>query len=319
MSDWDDLDGVTPPISNEDAERLLTGTFGIGETPQRADLSSVIGALRAPGEPAELAGLPSVLAAFGAAVVTAHPDPSIQTTIPMRRKRLTGKTLAAIGVFTLVSAGAAAAAGVVPSPFSSSKPPAATSHDTDADDSTDESDAEDTAVDTTPTTDEVEAVETTAAAETTEADEVGVAAEPADATVDTDGQGPDVNGPAKFGLCNAYAARTKHDDVTITTVADATATAEPEGTDSDLPLPFQNLTDAADTAGQTVAEFCADAIPGGSADAPEESGDNPSATAPGHSDDKGKSGDNPSATAPGRSGGAPGNSGDHGHSSTTQP
>lgn len=312
MRYWSDLDGVTPWISNDDAERLLSGTSGIDETPQLADLSTVIGALRGPAEPAELAGLPSVLAAFGAAVVTAHTDPSIQRTIPMRKKRLTGKTLAAIGVFTLVSAGAAAAAGVVPSPFSSSKPPAAMSHDTDADDSTDESDADETAVETTPTTDEVEAAETTAAAETTEVAEVadvadaGVAAEPADATVDTDGQGPDVNGPAKFGLCNAYAARTKHDDVT-TTVADATATAEPENTDSDLPVPFQNLTDAADAAGQTVAEFCADAVPGGSSDAPGQSDDNPSATAPGHSGDKGKSG------------GAPGNSGNHGHSSTTQP
>ena len=311
MSDWDDLDGVTPRISSEDAERLLSGTAGIDETGDLGDVNAVLSALRQSAGPDELTGLDSVIGAFGAAVVTAQTDPSTQRTVPMMKKRLTGKTLAAIGVFTLVSAGAAAAAGVVPSPFSSSKPPAATSHGTEADDSTDESVAEDTAVDTTPTTDEVE---TTAAAETTEAAEPDIAAVPADATVGTDGQGPDVNGPAKFGLCTAYAARTKHDDVTTTTAADATATAEPESTDSGLPVPFQNLTDAADAAGQTVAEFCADAVPGGSADAPGQSGDNPSATAPG------KSGDNPSATAPGKSGGAPGNSGgDHGHSSTTQP
>jgi len=106
----------------------------------------------------------------------------------------------------------------------------------------------------------------------------------------TDGQGPDVNGPAKFGLCTAFAARTKHDDTT-TTEAGATPTAEPE-----LPIPFQALQDAADAGGQSVADFCADAQPGGASDA------------------SGQSGENPSATAPGKSGGTHGNSGgDHGH------
>src|SRR6185295_10393 len=154
---------------------------------------------------------------------------------------------------------------------------------------------------------------------TTEAADAGIVAEPADATESTDGQGPDVNGPAKFGLCTAFAARTKHDDVTTTTQADATAPAEPAGetVDSDLPVPFQNLTDAADAAGQTVAEFCADAVPGGEAHGGGGSDDNPSATAPGKSDD------NPSATAPGKSkdhhpsGTAPDKS--DGHTSTTQP
>ena len=104
--------------------------------------------------------------------------------------------------------------------------------------------------------------------------------------------------------------------------------AEPvaESTDEDLPVPFQNLSDAAEEAGQSVADFCADAVPGGSVDTPGKSGDNPSATAPGKSDDNpsetapgksddnpsetapGKSDDNPSGTAPGKSGATPGNS-----------
>jgi hypothetical protein len=231
----------------------------------------------------------------------------------MIKKRLTRKTLAAIGVMTLVSAGAAAAAGGVPSPFSAARPSVSPSNDTDSDESTEESAddtaAPDTSAETTPTTDE-----STAAAAAVDADET------ADSTDSTDGQGPDVNGPAKFGLCTAFAARTKHDDVTTTTEAGATAPAEPAGetTDSDLPVPFQNLTDAADAAGQTVAEFCADAVPGGKAHDGSDSGDNPSATAPGKSDD------NPSATAPGKSknnpsGTAPGKSHGNGHTSTTQP
>ena len=330
MSDWDDLEDVTPGISSEDAERLLSGASGIDQTRALADVSAVLGALRAPAEPTELAGLASVLAAFGAATVTVHTDPSTQRTIPMINKRLTRKALAAIGVVTLVSAGAAAAAGVVPTPFSSSKPPASISRDNDADDSTDETADEVEATETTPTTDEVT---TTAAAESLSA----LTTVLADAPVDTDGPGPDVNGPAKFGLCTAYAARTKH-DVTTTTQLGATATAEPDSGSADLPVPFQALTDAALAAGQSVADFCADAVPGGSGDdsgksgdnpsatAPGKSGDNPSATAPGQSGDNpsatapGKSGDNPSATAPGQSGGAPGNSGgSHGQPSTTQP
>ena len=129
MSDWDDLEGVTPRISSEDAERLLSGASGIDETHELADLSAVLGALREPAEPAELSGLDSVLDAFGAAVVTAQLDPSMQRTLPMTKKRLTGKSLAAIGVITLVSAGAAAAAGVVPTPFSAPRPSVASSTD----------------------------------------------------------------------------------------------------------------------------------------------------------------------------------------------
>lgn len=329
MSGWDDLEGVTPWISNEDAESLLSGTLGVDETHDLAPLNTVVNALRGPAESVELVGLDAAVAAFGAVVVASQPDPSTARTRPMIKKLLSGKALAAIGVVTLASAGAAAAAGVVPTPFSS-KPQAAISHEQDADDdeSNDEVVVVDTAHETTPTTDESDAAEPSEVQVISEAAAVAdVDAAEDDAADSSDGQGPDVNGPAKFGLCTAYQARTKHDDTTTTTEV-ATVAAEPVSDDAegDLPVPFQALSDAADAAGQSVAEFCADAVPGGSADAPGQSGDNPSATAPGKSDDNpsgtapGKSGDNPSGTAPGKSGGAPGNSGgDHGHPKTTNP
>ncbi len=305
MSGWDDLHGVTPPrISPEDAERLLSGAPGADAIHDFAEINAVFDALRGPAEPAELQGLHSALVAFGAAVVTTQPDPSTARTRPMIRKLLTGKAIATIGVVTLISAGAAAAAGVVPTPFSASRPLAATSTEHEADDDSDSTD--ETLAGVTTSSSEVSTTESTEvdAAKAAAAD----AAETTDSTDSTDGEGPDVNGPAKFGLCTAYAARTKHDDTTTTTEAAATPPAEPVTTsaDSDLPVPFQALSDAADAAGQSVADFCADAVPDGSADAPGKSADNPSATAPGKSADNpsatapGKSADNPSATAPGK-------------------
>ncbi|MEY2522189.1 MAG: hypothetical protein QOJ66_754, partial [Ilumatobacteraceae bacterium] len=293
-------------ISSQDVERLLSGNSDVDETHELADVSAVLGALRQSAEPDELSGLDSALAAFGAAVVTAQALPSTLRTFPMTKKRLTRKSLAAIVGITLVSAGAAAAGGVVSTPFSAQRPSVAKSMHFASDDQTDETDANET----TPATDEVDSHDATKVAKTDDAtDATDNSAN--DATDGTDGQGPDVNGPAKFGLCTAYAARTKHDEVTTTTAA-ATPPAEPATVDS-LPVPFQNLTDAAVAAGQTVAEFCADAVPGGSG----KSGDNPSETAPG------KSGDNPSITAPGQSDDksaakAHGKSGaGHGHTTTT--
>ena len=215
MSDWDDLEPVTPRISSQDAERLLSGTSDVDETDELADVSAVLGALRRSAEPDELSGLDSVLAAFGAAVVTAQALPSTLRTFPMTKKRLTRKSLAAIVGITLVSAGAAAASGVVSTPFSAQRPSVASSMHFAPKDSTDETDADET----TPASDEVDSDDAT------ETDcrrcrrrrRRHRAAD--DATVGTDGQGPDVNGPAKFGLRTAYAARTKHDEVTDTTAA----------------------------------------------------------------------------------------------------
>jgi hypothetical protein len=264
MTDWDDLVGVTPRISNDDAERLLSGTSRVDEPHDLADISEILAALRGPADPAELAGLHAALVAFKAAVVATEYNPSTARPPLMFRKRLTRKTLAAIGVVTLVSAGAAAAGGLVPSPFSAARPSITKTTDADADD-------------------QDEVAETDAAE--TETDAVEAAD---DATVNTD-QGPDVNGPAKFGLCTAFAARTKHDDTT-TTEAGATPPAEPAET-ADLPLPFQKLSDAATAAGQSVADFCADAVPGGTEHADAKSADDLSAdaSAPGKSGEHGGS------------------------------
>jgi hypothetical protein len=60
------------------------------------------------------------------------------------------------------------------------------------------------------------------------------------------GQGPDVNGPAKYGLCNAYAS----------------GQGGQNGNKNNA-VPFQNLQRAATGAGQTIEEFCAGATPGG--------------------------------------------------------
>ena len=326
MSDWDDLEPVTPWISNEDAERLLSGTFHVDGTDDLADLNAVLGALRGAADPGELVGLQAALVAFGAAGVTTH-DPSTARTRPMMKKLLTGKALAAIGVITLASAGAAAAAGVVPTPFSAPRPSVATSSEHAADEASDEA-----AADTTTTTiDEIDDAPIAV-------DAAKSAADVAETTSSTDGRGPDVNGPAKFGLCTAYAARTKHDATTTTAAAPAPAAQPaPQTADAALPVPFQSLSDAAVAAGQSVADFCADAMPGGSADAPGKSGDNPSVTAPGRSGDSpavtapGKSADSPSATAPGKSdtgpsataadnsGGASGNGGTHSPPTHTHP
>ena len=108
MSGSDDLHGVTPWISNDDAERLLSGMLA-DDTEDLAPINTVLNALRSPAESAELMGLDSALVAFGASVVTAQPNSTTARTRPMMKKLFSGKALAAIGAVTLVSAGAAAA------------------------------------------------------------------------------------------------------------------------------------------------------------------------------------------------------------------
>jgi len=305
MSDWDDLDGVAQPhISGEDAERLLSGASGADPSGDLADVDAVFQALRRPAEPNELAGLESALAAFGTAAVTTHQASPHARTRTMIKRKLTSKTVATIGVVTFISAGAAAAAGVVPSPFSS--PNGHSSRGADATAVTDSVGATNVvtvpALDTTPTTDK--------AADATQPVASSDSAVDDSAPDGTEGQGPDANGPAKFGLCTAFHARTKHDTVDTTPVESSSTVAD------DQPPPFRNLEEAAAAAGQTVDEFCADAVPGGKADdsaddSADQSSDNPSASAPG------KAKDNPSATAPGHSGG---NGNGNGHKpGTSQP
>ncbi len=119
------------------------------------------------------------------------------------------------------------------------------------------------------TPDEEEEAADEAAEEAAEAAEIAAeAAEEAEEALEDEapddeageGKGPDVNGPAGHGLCNAYESRTKHDEPVA--AEDLQAVAD------QLPPPFRNLIEAAIAEGQTVEEFCADKTPGKSADAP---------------------------------------------------
>jgi hypothetical protein len=69
----------------------------------------------------------------------------------------------------------------------------------------------------------------------------------ADSTPSKQGTGPDATGPAKFGLCTAFAS----------------GQGGTNGGKNDA-VAFRNLQTAAETAGQSVEEFCADATPGAS-------------------------------------------------------
>ena len=75
-------------VSNEDVERLLSGAQTIDEGQRLADVSSVVHALRTPGDLDELAGLDSALAAFRAAVVTT-PEGLFKTMYVWRASTLT--------------------------------------------------------------------------------------------------------------------------------------------------------------------------------------------------------------------------------------
>ena len=148
MSDWDDLEGVTPRISNEDAERLLSGATGIDETHELADLSVVFGALRGPAEPGR-AHRPAIcsrcLRGCGCHSATRFPDPKDTTDdqeAPHRqgarrnRCRHTG-----LGQRSR-------SRGVVPTPFSHATQRGDVDRSDDDDDSTDETVTDDTVVTT---------------------------------------------------------------------------------------------------------------------------------------------------------------------------
>ena len=72
------------------------------------------------------------------------------------------------------------------------------------------------------------------------------AANPSASPAPTPTKGPDANGPAKFGLCNAFA----HGQGGV------------KGNKNNS-VAFQNLQKAAQAAGQSVQEFCKSATPGG--------------------------------------------------------
>jgi len=320
MSDFDDLHGVTqPPIPDDAVEQLLRGTWtGADGGEDLAHVAELFRAARSSADATELASLEATVAAFRDEVVGAQ---VIELTTarkrPMFKKYLTAKTAAVVGVLTFATAGAAAATGTFPT-FSGARPRI----ESPKDDSTADTDVEDSVVDDTVVDTEVDdtEVDTTEVATTTAAtvaapDDTTAPADAADSEApeseDDAGTGPDATGPAKHGLCTAYFARSKHDATEDSTAPESTVAGDTASTV--LPIPFQNLEDAATAAGQTVEQFCADATPGGkAADGNGASGkahghsgdDNPSATAPGHADDDSSDSEpaddeNPSVTAPG--------------------
>jgi hypothetical protein len=327
MSDSDDLYDVTrPPISDELAEQLLSGSHPDGDAGPVAGLDAVFSALRAPAEASELTGLDAAIEAFQGAVVTPIAGPTTaRTTRPMLKKLLSTKAIVALGAVTLASAGAAAAAtGTVPSPFASDRAQEVTAERVPDvarenvakhldDESETESDVEpDVEEETGGTGDSTGVVgvvgvstEADATADDSAVEEASDEEASADAAATTEAVGPDATGPAKFGLCNAFAER-------LTPTEPETPTdPETPTTSTHMPIAARNLSEAAAAAGQTVEEFCADATPGRSSEAPGQSETSPSATAPGQTGERpsatapGQTGERPSATAPGQTGERP--------------
>jgi hypothetical protein len=320
MSDFDDLYEVTEPsISDDLAEQLLSGQFlGPDAALDAAELEAVFSRLRAPAETSEVSGLDAAIAAFQGAVVATSAGAPTTRSRPMFKKLLTTKAIATVGAVALVSAGAAAASGTVPSPFASDTAQEVTAErvpdiarqnvakhvtDPDVDDEIDE-----------PEVPVVEApVVEAPPPPPADDDPAAPVEENPSSDIPSEAVGPDASGPAKFGLCTAHA---NHD-----------AGAGDEGTDEAVPsdeaVAFRNLVEAAEGAGQTVEEFCADATPGQpdeergpdaespSATAPGRAAENPSVTAPGRTVEDpavpapGPPAENPSVTAPGRSASGP--------------
>jgi hypothetical protein len=323
MSDWDDPFDVTEPSIGPDvAEAVLSGDPSISTGPELSGLGALFEAARGPATGDELAALDSTVSTFGGEPVTSA-QPTTARTHRVTHK-LTTRTAIAIGAAVLVSAGAVAAAGRVPSPFDSSAPgrsasaPGRPAAPDDSTTTTTEGTTTTTTEGTTTTTSE--ATTTTAANGTTTTSEAPTTTGAETTTPPPSseaGVGPDAMGPAQFGLCTAWFAHQHGDDETATTVTDGSTT---------LPVPFANLNAAAAAQGKTVEDLCADATPAGKGNtAPGQSGDTPANTAPGHSSDTpansapdlssgtpantapGHSSDTPANTAPGQSGDTPAN------------
>jgi hypothetical protein len=192
-------------ISDDDAERLLAGSADVaGVDGGLSDLARLLAAARQMDDPQDQAAADRLLPQLVALVHTGGPD-STHRRSAVIHKIVTGK-VAAIAAATLLTAGvAAAAAGSMPAssshanvavPANASKPDTPT---------TDES---------IPETDDTEAPEALETADTETAatsDTTAIATEDAitASTPDSTPVGPDVTGPAQFGLCTAWSASGK--------------------------------------------------------------------------------------------------------------
>jgi hypothetical protein len=165
--------------------------------------------------------------------------------------KLTSKVTAAVIVATLCTAGVAAAAGSLPGRAHSGTTPAAPHVNTKTSHPSPDGDAvgrgeDDEADDTTTTTSSTSTTSTSTTSSTTSTSTTSTSEAPTSSTSSVEKAtpvGPDVNGPAKKGLCNAYLG--------------SLAKGHPKNTGA---VAFRNLTDAATKAGQTVTEFCAPVV-----------------------------------------------------------
>jgi hypothetical protein len=224
-----------------------------------AAVAELVGAARRAPSAAERSVADAAVAAF-VAVIAAHPIASTARSPRMIARLITAKT-AAIAVATLCTAGAAAAAtGTLPPPAQHAVTRAANAvgfgapaskhddqgaagrddevADTDATTTSTGATTTTTAASTTTSSTSTTSTSTTTAPTTTSSDSHDADAD--DAMKDTP-VGPDVTGPAKKGLCNAY----------------LTSKAKGHLKNPDA-IAFRNLLDAAAAVGKSVEDFCAD-------------------------------------------------------------
>ena len=278
------------------ANGLVDGTTPAEAVP--ADLQATAALLRAAHQPAsseELSGMAAMVQAFTAEVAVAHPS-TISRSHPMFATRITRRAATMVAV-TLLAAGTAAAAagGVLPTPFSG------TSHtetigtvlgsDTSLTGDTTDTGVDSTGVDGT----ETDGTETDGTGvDTTGVDSTSVDSTVTDGTEVSDGRG---NGHEFKGLCTAW------------TNGAAKSADNPS---------FSRLKTAADAAGQTIDEFCVTVLANAGDD---EGTDETEGTEPGDDNgghgNSGNHGGGPSTSTPGGNGN--GNNGNHGGASTSTP
>lgn len=264
MTHPDDLDGVSEhPLPEELVERLLTGASpGAGVDEPTVAVAQVLQAARQAPSATEWAEADAAAAAFAARMAGVMPTTVISLDTHRRRRagRVSARVAAGVAALTLFSAGAAAAAtGHLPDPVQRTVAQAVSHVGVDLpspDDRSDEvADGTDDATSTSSAVGSSSSSSATTAASTSSAASTSTATTPSSATTDdrrdgpdstaTEGStvvtsvGPDVTGEAKKGLCNAWEKQRKNG-------------AEPNG------VAFENLRKAADAAGQSVDEFCAD-------------------------------------------------------------
>jgi hypothetical protein len=268
--------------SPEQAEALLHGATDLGDLHEADGLTRLFSTMRASGPAAAPAAEARAIAAIAESIRT-------PAQFAPRRRRMFTRLMsvkAALAGLAMVLAGgtaAAAATGTLPDP--AQKGVATALAHVGVSVPNPRSSTHIVATDTTDTTDPTGTTDTTVAPTTTTV--AGTTATTVVAPDDAKGVGPDATGPAKHGLCRAYAA-----------------SHQAEKHHKHQPVAFRNLERAAAAAGQTVEEYCTPAPPSDSTTATTVPDTSPTTVA----------GDDGDGTTDNTDGGAPSaTTGDHGH------